>query len=86
MKTQKARQAAEIEALRKMPDTGINTSDMPEISDWSHAERARFYRPTKQPIQIRIDADVIAWFKTKGKGYQTKMNKALREYMERHRN
>ncbi|NOZ09988.1 MAG: BrnA antitoxin family protein [Gammaproteobacteria bacterium] len=86
MKTQKARQAAEIEALRKTPDTAINTSDIPEISDWGNAERGRFYRPIKQPIQIRIDADVVAWFKTKGKGYQTKMNKALREYMERHRN
>jgi uncharacterized protein (DUF4415 family) len=37
--------------------------------------------PVKVPLSIKIDADVLAWFKTKGKGYQTRINKVLREAM-----
>jgi uncharacterized protein (DUF4415 family) len=37
--------------------------------------------PVKVPLSIKIDADVLAWFKSKGKGYQTRINAALREAM-----
>ena len=48
---------------------------MPEITDWSNAVRHnQFYRPVKQQTSIRLDADVLAWFKAQGKGYQTRMN------------
>ncbi len=49
--------------------------------------RGAFYRPIKQQLTLRIDADIVAWFKERtrdGKGYQTIINKALREYVERH--
>jgi uncharacterized protein (DUF4415 family) len=41
------------------------------------------YRPLKKPITVRIDADVLAWFKKDGRQYQTRINKALRSVMER---
>lgn len=47
-------------------------------------ERGRFYRPVKKPVTIRLDTDVVAWFKSHGKKYQTAINKALREYIASH--
>jgi uncharacterized protein (DUF4415 family) len=44
---------------------------------------ADFYRPLKKPVTLRLDADVIAWFKKDGKRYQTRINSALRRVMER---
>ncbi len=44
-------------------------------------ELARFYRPIKQPVTLRLDADVVAWFKKQGRGYQTRINRALRKLM-----
>ena len=44
---------------------------------------ADFYRPLKKPVTLRLDADVIAWFKKDGKRYQTRINTALRKVMER---
>jgi uncharacterized protein (DUF4415 family) len=75
---------AEAKALAAMPDESIDLSDMPEVADWSKAERGRFYRPVKQQLTLRIDADVIHWFKThaSGGGYQTRINQALRRYVE----
>ena len=40
---------------------------------------------SKEPISLRIDADVIAWFKAGGKGYQTRINSVLRSYMKAHK-
>jgi uncharacterized protein (DUF4415 family) len=71
----------EIAALRKMKDAQIDKSDVPELADWSGAVVGRFYRPVKQPVTIRIDADVLAWLKSKGKGYQTRINRLLRAAM-----
>jgi uncharacterized protein (DUF4415 family) len=78
-----ARERKEMTALEKMPDSAIDTSDIPEITDWSKAQVGRFYRPIKQPVTIRLDADVIAWFKETAPQYQTAVNKVLRDYMER---
>ena len=41
------------------------------------------YRPVKKPITVRLDADVLAWFKKDGRRYQTRINQALRKVMER---
>jgi uncharacterized protein (DUF4415 family) len=73
--------ARELRALKAMRDSDIDTSDIPEIVDWSGAERGRFYRPVKQIVTIRLDADVVAWFKARDRQYQTAVNRALREYM-----
>ncbi len=76
----------ELEALEEMPDSEIDTTDIPEATDWSGAERGPLYRPVKRQVTIRLDADVIAWFQAAGKqNYQTRINEALRDYMARHR-
>jgi uncharacterized protein (DUF4415 family) len=76
---------AELDALAAMPDSEIDTTDMPPVTDWSHAVRGPFYRPIKRPLSLRVDADIVDWFQRQGQGYQTRMNSALREYVERHR-
>src|ERR1035441_9017915 len=76
---------AELDALAAMPDSEIDTTEMPPITDWSKAVRGPFYRPIKRPLSLRLDADIIDWFQRQGQGYQTRMNSALREYVERHR-
>ena len=45
------------------------------------AERGKFYRPLKQQLTVRIDADVVAWLKGQGKGYQSRLNQILRTAM-----
>ena len=75
-------QDKEITALMRMKDEDIDFSDIPEITDWSKAVVGKFYRPIKKPLTIRVDADVLAWLKSQGKGYQTRINSLLREAME----
>lgn len=69
-----------------LPDDRIDTRDIPETRDWSGARRGLFYRPLKRQLTLRLDADVVAWFKRRaenGRGYQTDINRALREYVRR---
>ncbi len=80
-------QQAELKALAALPDEQINTSDVPEIKDWSGARRGMFYRPVKRQLTLRLDADVVQWFRQhtpEGEGYQTRINRALREYVSAH--
>ena len=77
---------AQIRALEDLPDDQVDTTDAPEILDWSDARRGAFYRPVKRQITLRLDADIIAWFKQRargGRGYQTDINGALREHVQR---
>jgi uncharacterized protein (DUF4415 family) len=76
-------QRRQLEALAKMPDSEIDTSDIPVLPEeaWKDAVRGRFYRPVKQAVSLRLDADVLAWLKKDGEGYQTRANKILRERM-----
>ncbi len=75
---------ANLDYLATLSDDDIDLSDMPEITDWSNAVRGKFYRPVKQQLTLRLDADVVHWFKThaEGRGYQTKINAALRRFVE----
>ena len=77
------RQKRELAAIAALPDDQIDTSDIPELppSAWKNAVRGRFYRPVKQAVSLRLDADVVAWLKKPGKGYQTRANYILRERM-----
>lgn len=77
----------ELEALAVLPDDQIDTSDIPELTEEQLGEMVRglFYRPVKKPVTMRLDADVIAWLKEEGKGYQTKANALLRGEMIRAR-
>src|SRR5579859_7472176 len=74
---------ANIEELLRKPDSEIDTSDIPELpaDAWKHAVRGRFYRPLKEAVSLRLDADVLAWLKKDGAGYQTRVNRMLRERM-----
>ena len=78
-----ARQKRELASLAALTDRQIDTSDIPELppAAWKDAVRGRFYRPVKQAISMRLDADVIAWLKKPGKGYQTRVNRILRQRM-----
>jgi uncharacterized protein (DUF4415 family) len=71
----------EIVALKGLKDVEIDTSDIPEMTDWNGASVGRIFRPIKEPVTIRIDADVLDWLKSKGKGYQTRINRLLRAAM-----
>jgi uncharacterized protein (DUF4415 family) len=74
-------QAKDLATLRKMKDEDIDLSDIPEQLDWSSAVRGKFYRPMKQSLTIRLDADVVAWLRSQGRGYQTRINSLLRSAM-----
>jgi uncharacterized protein (DUF4415 family) len=78
-----ARQKRELAATAALPDDQIDTSDIPELppNAWKDAVRGRFYRPVKQAVSLRLDADVVAWLKKPGRGYQTRANYILRERM-----
>ena len=75
---------AALKALAAMPDSEIDTSDTPEVKDWTGAVRGALFRPVKRLTSLRLDADLLEWFKRGGDGYQTRINAALREYVERH--
>ena len=80
------RQAMDLDTLASMADEEIDTSDIPEVRDWSGAERGLLYRPIKKQITLRLDADVLAWFRAAapgGRGYQTEINRVLREHARR---
>jgi uncharacterized protein (DUF4415 family) len=66
-----------------MQDSEINLDDAPELAHWDRAMVGKSYRPIKKPLTIRIDADVLAWLKSQGKGYQTRLNNLLRAAMEK---
>jgi len=72
-----------LKRLANMPDSKIDFSDAPESQVApSEIHIGRFYRPIKQLVSLRVDADVLAWYRARGKGYQTFMNAALRRAMQ----
>lgn len=73
--------AAELDRLAALPESAIDTTEIPERRNWADGERGKFYRPVKTQVTLRIDADVLAWFKAQGGKYQTALNAALREYV-----
>ncbi len=82
-----AAQQAHLKALAAQPDSSIDTSDSAVLDavQWEAAVRGRFYRPLKQQITTRIDADVLDWLKGQGKGYQSRINAILRKEMLAHK-
>lgn len=79
--TEKQRRA--VKKLATKPDSEIDYTDAPEAT-WPPQEVhvGRFYRPIKQLVSMRVDADVLAWFRSRGKKYQTYMNEVLRREMQ----
>ncbi len=78
-----AAQKDDLEVLAKRPDSEIDFSDIPELDEnfWQNAIQNPYYKPLKKSTTVRIDADVMQWLKAQGKGYQTRMNKILRDAM-----
>jgi uncharacterized protein (DUF4415 family) len=73
-----------LERLAAASETDIDTSDIPEVLDWSDAVRGGLYRPRKEVITIRLDADLLTWFKSHadgGRGYQSEINRVLRQHV-----
>jgi uncharacterized protein (DUF4415 family) len=77
-------QRERLERLAAKPEADIDTTDIPEVLDWSGAVRGGLYRPRKEAITIRLDADLLAWFKRHaegGRGYQSEINRVLRQHV-----
>jgi uncharacterized protein (DUF4415 family) len=77
------KQAKEIRALKRMKDEEIDLTDIPELVNPTKLFVGKFYRPIKKSLTIRIDADILAWVKGQGRGYQTRINTYLRQVMYR---
>lgn len=76
-------QRRELCRLAEMHDSEIDYSDAPErVPPPAEVYIGRFYRPIKQLVSLRVDADVLAWFRARGKKYQTYMNEVLRREMQ----
>lgn len=75
----------QLARLADLPDDKIDTTDIPEApaEAWDHARRTGFYRPIKKPVTLRLDADIVTWFKEHAhdRGYQTEINRVLRRYV-----
>ena len=69
--------------IADIKDEDIDFSDAPEQLDWKDAKRGVFYKPVKQQLTLRLDADVVDWFKRQGAGYQTQINAVLRKHVGR---
>ena len=71
-----------VDTFDNRPDEEIDVTEMPEVTDFTGAVRGRFYRALKEPVSIRIDSDVLDWFRSLGGPYQTRINAVLRQYVE----
>lgn len=76
-----------LKAIENIKDEDIDYSDIPELDDQFFAHTQLMTPPVgpKKHLTMRLDADVFEWFKTQGRGYQTRINAILRAYMETHR-
>jgi uncharacterized protein (DUF4415 family) len=78
-----AKATKQLADLAAMPDEAIDYSDIPPLTEdfWKNAVRNPYYKPIKQQVTVRLDSDVVAWAKRDGRGYQTRINAALRKAM-----
>ncbi|MBE9049343.1 BrnA antitoxin family protein [Nostocales cyanobacterium LEGE 11386] len=78
----------DLQRLDAMTDKDIDLSDCPEVTPEMFAKavvrRGLPVVRNKTQVTLRIDSDVLEWFKSEGRGYQTKINQLLRAYMEAH--
>jgi uncharacterized protein (DUF4415 family) len=78
-----AEQIAQLKALAALSDSEVDIRNVSELTaeQWKRGISGRFYRPVKRQITARVDADVLAWLKSQGKGYQSRINAILRREM-----
>jgi uncharacterized protein (DUF4415 family) len=82
MKKLTSKQVADMKKLFARPDSEIDLSDIPEITELpDNYSIGTYYRPKKTSLTLRLDADVVAWFRSTGEGYQTRINAYLRQLM-----
>ena len=73
------KQIEELNQLAMLPDEAIDTSDIPEQTNWNNAVRGRFYVAEN----VKLEPDILAWFKAKnGQHYQQMINETLRDYIQ----
>jgi uncharacterized protein (DUF4415 family) len=72
----------DLARIDRLGDEEIDYSDIPELDDEVFAQPLVAWPSRKAPITIRVDADVLDWFKQQGRGYQTRINQVLRRYMD----
>lgn len=73
---------SDLKRLDALTDKGIDYSDIPETTE-AFWEKARVVMPQgKTHLSVRFDQDIVAWFKHRGRGYQSRMNAVLRAYVE----
>ena len=72
---------SELQRLAARPEEEVELSEVPEL-DEAFFREAEWRPPIKQPVTIRLDADVLEWFRSQGPGYQTRINRLLRRFME----
>ena len=80
------RERAEIAEIAALPDDEIDTVDVPEApaENWAHARSSSAERRPKQPVTIRLDTDIVAWFRDHAPAgrYQSEINRVLRGYVD----
>jgi uncharacterized protein (DUF4415 family)/uncharacterized DUF497 family protein len=78
------RQKENLKKVARIKDEDIDFSDIPELTDewFARAVRGKFYRPVKEIVSIRLDKDVLAFYRSQGAGYQTRINDTLRAAMQ----
>jgi uncharacterized protein (DUF4415 family) len=81
-KTKSHRSRTDWERLRQMSDRDIDYSDIPETDEKFWANAAVLMPQPKTHLSVRLDEDVVEWFKRQGPGYQTRMNAVLRSYVQ----
>jgi len=74
-----------LEEIEKIQDNEIDYSDIPELDDtfWDNANI--LYPENKKPITLRLDSEVLDWFRSTDKGYQTRINAILKSYLKAHK-
>jgi uncharacterized protein (DUF4415 family) len=75
---------SDLERLDRLTDDEIDYSDIPELDANFFREARVVVPPGKKQLTIRLDADVLAWLKSQGRGYQSRINAILRAYYEAH--
>ena len=73
---------SDLTRIDRLRDQDIDYGDIPELDDEVFAQPLAQWPPKKETITIRVDSDVLGWFKRQGSGYQTRMNQVLRRYMD----
>lgn len=73
---------SDLARIDTLSDEDIDYGDIPELDDDVFAQPLVPWPPKKETITIRVDADILGWFKRQGRGYQTRINQVLRRYMD----